>query len=63
MEGYHPTLDSGAIKPIVARTFPLVQAADALKYLLRDAPPGRWSSQCNYFRVLLTYSTKSCMSQ
>jgi hypothetical protein len=27
-------LQSGAIKPIVAKTFPLVEAADALRYLV-----------------------------
>ena len=30
-------LKSGAIKPIVAKTFPLAEAADALRYLLRAA--------------------------
>jgi len=32
-------LNSGAIKPIVAKTFPLAEAADALRYLGR--PFGR----------------------
>jgi NADPH2:quinone reductase len=36
-----PLLDSGAIKPIVARTFPLAEAADALKYLIDGRPFGR----------------------
>jgi NADPH2:quinone reductase len=34
-------LKSGAIKPIVARTFPLAQAADALRYLVEGRPFGR----------------------
>jgi NADPH2:quinone reductase len=34
-------LQSGAIKPIVARTFPLVEAAEALRYLVEDRPFGR----------------------
>src|SRR5580692_7142584 len=34
-------LQSGAIKPIVAKTFPLVEAADALRYLVEDRPFGR----------------------
>jgi NADPH:quinone reductase len=34
-------LESGAIKPIVAKTFPLDQAADALRYLVEDRPFGR----------------------
>jgi NADPH:quinone reductase len=34
-------LKSGAIKPIVAKTFPLVQAADALRYLVEGRPFGR----------------------
>jgi NADPH2:quinone reductase len=34
-------LQSGAIKPIVAKTFPLAEAADALRYLLEDRPFGR----------------------
>ena len=34
-------LQSGAIKPIVARTFPLAEAADALRYLVEDRPFGR----------------------
>src|SRR5438132_3618499 len=34
-------LNSGAIKPIVAKTFPLAQAADALRYLVEDRPFGR----------------------
>jgi NADPH:quinone reductase len=34
-------LQSGAIKPIVAKTFPLVEAAEALRYLVEDRPFGR----------------------
>jgi len=34
-------LHSGAVKPIVARTFPLAQAADALGYLVEGRPFGR----------------------
>jgi NADPH:quinone reductase len=34
-------LKSGAIKPIVARTFPLVEAVDALRYLIEGRPFGR----------------------
>jgi len=34
-------LQSGAIKPIVAKTFPLAEAADALRYLVEDRPFGR----------------------
>jgi NADPH:quinone reductase len=34
-------LKSGAIKPIVAKTFPLVEAADALRYLVEGRPFGR----------------------
>ena len=34
-------LQSGAIKPIVAKTFPLVEAADALRYLIEGRPFGR----------------------
>jgi NADPH2:quinone reductase len=33
-------LQSGAIKPIVAMTFPLVEAAEALRYLVEDRPFG-----------------------
>src|ERR1700728_2577790 len=36
-----PLLQSGAIKPIVAKTFPLVEAADALRYLVESRPFGR----------------------
>jgi len=36
-----PLLDSGAIKPIVAKTFPLAEAADALKYLVDGRPFGK----------------------
>src|SRR5713101_6638140 len=36
-----PLLHSGAIKPIVAKTFPLAEAADALRYLVEDRPFGR----------------------
>jgi NADPH2:quinone reductase len=36
-----PLLQSGAIKPIVARTFPLAEAADALRYLVEGRPFGR----------------------
>jgi NADPH2:quinone reductase len=32
---------SGAIKPIVAKTFPLTEAADALHYLVEGRPFGR----------------------
>src|SRR6058998_3573183 len=34
-------LKSGAIKPIVAKTFPLAEAADALHYLIEGRPFGR----------------------
>jgi len=36
-----PLLESGAIKPIVAKTFPLAEAPDALRYLIEDRPFGR----------------------
>jgi NADPH2:quinone reductase len=36
-----PLLQSAAIKPIVAKTFPLVEAADALRYLVEGRPFGR----------------------
>jgi len=36
-----PLLRSGAIKPIVAKTFPLADAADALRYLVDGRPFGR----------------------
>ena len=36
-----PLLQSAAIKPIVAKTFPLVEAAEALRYLVEDRPFGR----------------------
>jgi NADPH2:quinone reductase len=34
-------LQSGAIKPIVAKTFPLAEAAKALRFLVEDRPFGR----------------------
>jgi NADPH2:quinone reductase len=34
-------LQSGAVKPIVAKTFPLAQAADALRHLVEGRPFGR----------------------
>jgi NADPH2:quinone reductase len=34
-------LQSGAIKPIVAKTFPLAEAAEALRYLVEERPFGR----------------------
>jgi NADPH2:quinone reductase len=34
-------LESGAIKPIVAKNFPLAEAADALRYLVEGRPFGR----------------------
>jgi NADPH2:quinone reductase len=36
-----PLLQSGAVKPIVAKTFPLAEAADALRYLVEGRPFGR----------------------
>jgi NADPH2:quinone reductase len=36
-----PLLQSGAIRPIVAKTFPLAEAAEALRYLVEDRPFGR----------------------
>jgi len=36
-----PLLRSGAIKPIVSKTFPLAEAADALRYLVDGRPFGR----------------------
>jgi NADPH:quinone reductase len=34
-------LQSGAVKPIVAKTFPLAEAAEALRYLVEERPFGR----------------------
>jgi len=34
-------LQSGKVKPIVAKTFPLIEAADALRYLVEGRPFGR----------------------
>ena len=34
-------LQSGVVKPIVAKTFPLAEAADALRYLVEGRPFGR----------------------
>jgi NADPH:quinone reductase len=34
-------LQSGSIKPIVAKTFPLIEAAEALRYLVEGRPFGR----------------------
>src|SRR6201998_3837098 len=36
-----PVLQSGAIKPVVAKTFPLAEAAEALRYLVEGRPFGR----------------------
>ena len=36
-----PLLQSGGIKPIVAKTFPLADAAKALRYLVEGRPFGR----------------------
>jgi NADPH2:quinone reductase len=36
-----PLLQSGGVKPIVAKTFPLAEASDALRYLMDDRPFGR----------------------
>jgi NADPH:quinone reductase len=36
-----PLLRSGRVTPIVAKTFPLVEAAAALRYLIEDRPFGR----------------------
>jgi NADPH2:quinone reductase len=36
-----PLLQSGAVKPIVAKIFPLAEAADALRYLVEGRPFGR----------------------
>jgi NADPH:quinone reductase-like Zn-dependent oxidoreductase len=36
-----PLFQSGAIKPIVAKTFPLAGAAHALRYLVEGRPFGR----------------------
>src|SRR5260221_3487680 len=36
-----PLLESGAVKPIGAKTFPLAEAADALRYLVEGRPFGR----------------------
>jgi NADPH2:quinone reductase len=35
------SLQSGAVKPIVAKTFPLTEAADALRFLIEGRPFGR----------------------
>jgi NADPH2:quinone reductase len=36
-----PLLQTGKVKPIVAKTFPLAEASDALRYLIEDRPFGR----------------------
>ncbi len=36
-----PLFESGALKAIVAKTFPLEQAADALRFLIEKRPFGR----------------------
>jgi NADPH:quinone reductase len=36
-----PLLQSGRVKPIVAKTFPLAEASDALRYLIEGRPFGR----------------------
>jgi NADPH2:quinone reductase len=36
-----PLLQSGGVTPIVARTFPLAEASDALRCLIEDRPFGR----------------------
>ena len=36
-----PLLQSGAIKPIVVKTFPLAEAANALQHLVECRPFGR----------------------
>jgi NADPH2:quinone reductase len=36
-----PLLQSGAIKPIVAKVFPLEEASQALRYLVQERPFGR----------------------
>jgi NADPH:quinone reductase len=36
-----PLLTAGSVKPIVAKTFPLEEAADALRYLVEGRPFGR----------------------
>ena len=36
-----PLLQSGAIKPIVAKTFTLAEAANALQHLVEGRPFGR----------------------
>jgi len=36
-----PLLQSGGIKPIVAKTFPLAEASDALRYLVEGRPFGK----------------------
>jgi NADPH2:quinone reductase len=36
-----PLLKSGEVKPIVAKNFPLAEAADAMRYLVEGRPFGR----------------------
>jgi NADPH2:quinone reductase len=36
-----PLLQSGGVKPIVAKAFPLAEASEALRYLIEDRPFGR----------------------
>jgi NADPH2:quinone reductase len=36
-----PLLQSGAVKPIVARTFPLAEATNALRFLIESRPFGK----------------------
>jgi NADPH2:quinone reductase len=40
-EGRPDLLQSSGIKPIVAKTFPLAEAADALRYLVEARPFGK----------------------
>jgi len=41
LEYHRPLLQSGGIKAIVAKTFPLTEASDALRYFIEDRSFGR----------------------
>jgi Zinc-binding dehydrogenase len=39
-------VEAGKVTPVIDRTYPLTEAAEAIRYIPRATPPARSSSRC-----------------
>jgi NADPH:quinone reductase-like Zn-dependent oxidoreductase len=44
-------IETGKVKPVIDRTYPLSEVPEAIRYLERDTPVARSSSRCELWRA------------